>query len=169
MKANQTSYRDLRGREYRLTDLSLDEQAFVRRLIAEAERLDDWNAFDNYWMTELAAFYETRGLTRRQMQETAAYRIAQDLSGRIAVRHGLAEPPDYRDELEDLIHREFATRHAFCEATGLSDDMVSHVLARRKQLAIDTLETALSKIGYGLRIIRLSEQDADQPVKSHSA
>jgi hypothetical protein len=31
--------------------------------------------------------------------------------------------------------------------------MLSHVLARRKHLAIDTLESALGKIGYTLRIM----------------
>lgn len=162
MGPNQTMYRDLRGREYQLAALDSDEQTFVRRLIAEADRLDDWNAFDNFWMVELAKFYEARGLNRQQMQETAAYRIAQDLSGRIAVRHGLAEPPNYRDELEHLIDREFPTRHAFCEATGLSDDMLSHVLARRKQLSIGTLENALGKIGYRLTIVRVHRPDVDQ-------
>jgi hypothetical protein len=46
----------------------------------------------------------------------------------------------------------FKTRREFCEATGLSEDMLSHVLARRKHLAIDTLSSALEKVGYTLHI-----------------
>lgn len=60
--------------------------------------------------------------------------------------------PDYRDELDELIRENFPTRRAFCEATGISEDMLCHVLARRKHLAIDTLNEALSRIGYTLRI-----------------
>jgi hypothetical protein len=45
---------------------------------------------------------------------------------------------------------DFSSRRAFCEATGLSEDMLSHVLAGRKDFALDTLTEALAKIGYGL-------------------
>ena len=63
------------------------------------------------------------------------------------------EPPTTATNLEQIIRERFATRRQFCEATGLSEDMLSHVLARRKHLAIDTLQDALSKIGYSLRIV----------------
>ena len=38
-------------------------------------------------------------------------------------------------------------------ATGLTEDMLSHVLAGRKHLAIETLSEALQKIGFSLRIV----------------
>jgi hypothetical protein len=40
----------------------------------------------------------------------------------------------------------------------LAEDLISHVLARRKHLAIDTLTEALDKIGYRLEI-RPTPQD----------
>lgn len=90
---------------------------------------------------------------RKQSRQTAVYRIAQDLGSRIAIQAGFARMPDYRDELDELIRSRFKTRREFCRATGLSEDMVSHVLARRKHLAVDTSQEALSKIGYSLRIV----------------
>jgi len=62
---------------------------------------------------------------------------------------------DYRDELELLIVTRFRTRREFCAATGLSEDMLSHVLARRKHMAIDTLTEALARTGFRLTIVPL--------------
>jgi hypothetical protein len=86
-----------------------------------------------------------------------AYRVGQDLGSRLAVAAGAARPPDYRDDLEELIRTRFRTRREFCEATGISEDMLSHVLARRKHLALDTLTEALNRIGYTLHIAPLAE------------
>jgi len=55
--------------------------------------------------------------------------------------------------LEDLVRAHFPTRRAFCEATGLSEDMLSHVLAGRKDLSLEKLTGALARIGYRLRIV----------------
>ena len=56
-----------------------------------------------------------------------------------------------------LIHAKFRTRREFCEATGLSEDMLSHVLAKRKNLSIETLAEALAQIGYTIHITPLPE------------
>src|SRR5205807_1278051 len=102
----------------------------------EAVKRSDWNSFDSFRTTSVAEFYERRGHDRRSMRETIVYKIAQDLSGRLAVKGGMACLPDYRGELKELIRKQYPTQRAFCEATGLAGDMVSHVLARRKHLAI---------------------------------
>jgi hypothetical protein len=104
-------------------------------------------------MSRVARFYAARGLSRRDVRQTAAYRIGQDLASRIAIDAGLTRAPDYRDELERIIRQRFSTRRDFCRATGLSEDMLSHVLAKRKHLAVDTLAMALQKIGYALRVV----------------
>jgi hypothetical protein len=70
----------------------------------------------------------------------------------LGIAQGKTRLSDYRDELEHLILTRFKTRRQFCQATGLSEDMLSHVLARRKHLAIDTLNAALERIGYTLHI-----------------
>ena len=82
----------------------------------------------------------------------------------MAVEAGLARVPDYRDELDALIRSRFQTRREFCQATGLTEDMLSHVLSGRKHLAIETLSEALQKIGFSLRIVPVkSIEPASQP------
>ena len=81
------------------------------------------------------------------MTKTLPYRIAQDLSSRIGLTSGMMRFPDYRDDLADLIRTRFKNRRQFCKKTKLSKTMLSHVLARRKHLASDTLTKALRRIG----------------------
>jgi hypothetical protein len=151
MNRNKT-YTDLKGRVIVLADLDAEERELVDELKSYAAAHPDWNEYGNYWMPKVYALYKARGLTRRETIATDVWRIAQDIGGRIAVAAGLARAPDYRDDLESLISTHFPTRRAFCEATGLSEDMLSHVLAKRKHLAVDTLNEALGRIGYALHI-----------------
>ena len=115
----------------------------------------EWSAYANYYMATVGNFYHPRGLTPRQITETPVWKIAQDLKSRLMIAAGDALPPgpDYRDRLSDLIRSAFPTQRAFCEATGLSEDLVSHVLSKRKHLSIDNLSEALRRIGYRLDIV----------------
>lgn len=161
---NVATYQDLHEQDIALDGLTAAECSLVDRLQARAKSESDWNEFDNFWTAEVANFYRSEGLSRPEMRQTVPYRIGADLSSRLAIAAGLARMPDYRDELDDLIRSRFRTRRAFCQATGLSEDMLSHVMAKRKQLAIDTLATALAKVGYGLKIVPLSRTEADTVV-----
>jgi hypothetical protein len=155
--APDNAYIDRKGHVYGLATLAADELDLVRRLQAHAESHSDWFDYHNYWMPELIKFGDSRGITRRELMQTVAYRIAQDLGSRIAIAAGIAKQSDYRGELETLIHTKFRTRREFCEATGLSEDMLSHVLAKRKNLSIDALTEALAHIGYTIHITPLPE------------
>ena len=150
-------YQDLKGRELALDDLPADERRLISELRSAAKKSKDWSSFSNLWMSKVSEFYSPRGLTRPQIRQTAGYRVGQDLDSRMAIAKGLARAPDYRDELESLIGERFQTRRAFCEATGLTEDMLSHVLSKRKHLAINTLEESLRRIGYTLHITPLVE------------
>lgn len=149
------TYVTLRGDVFALGDLDVAELEFVDDLKERAETHPDWNDFDNYWTSRIGSFYSARGMDRKEVPKTVVWKIAQDLSGRIGIAAGLVRMPDYRDELEFLIRREFKSRREFCEKTGIKEDMLSHVLARRKHLSIDTLMEALSRIGRTLRIVPL--------------
>ena len=83
---------------------------------------------------------------------SAAWRIAQDLSDRLGIAAGLVAADDALGDLEHLIREKFRSRRAFCQATGLAEDMLSHVLAGRKDLSLRALEQALRQIGYALHI-----------------
>jgi hypothetical protein len=138
-----------------LSDLSAEEELLVSVLQRRAREATDQNEFDAFWMKFVSEIYRPR-LTHREIQQTKVYRIARDLSERVSVRLGLARQ-DYRDQLAELIRTQFASRKEFSKATGLSEDMISHVLRRRKHLSIETLEKALGRIGYTLRFVPKSE------------
>lgn len=146
-------YVDLKGREISLAELTDPERTLIQKMMVAADSATDWSEFSNLWPTKVAELYAGQNLTRPQLRHTLVYRVCQDLDSRFAVSRGLARGPDYRDELARLIEQRFHTRREFCEATGLSEDMLSHVLARRKHLAINTLEESLHRIGYSLHIV----------------
>lgn len=146
---------DLEGDAISLAGLEVSERALIDRCRDQAKL--DPEGYHNFWMKEVSDLYVPRGLSRRQITQTAVYRIAQDIGSRLMVEAGEARLPDYRDDLERLIRERFPSRRAFCEAAGISEDMLSHVLARRKHLAIWTLTEALSRIGCRLRIVEESE------------
>jgi hypothetical protein len=150
-------YVNLKGEAISIADLTDAERKLVAKLTRQAKEVGDWNEFENYWTRAVTDFYAGSGLSRKQARATGVYRIAQDLGSRLAVQAGIARAPDYRDELSDLIQTRFQTRRAFCQATGLTEDMLSHVLAGRKHLAIETLADALSRIGFSLRIVPAKE------------
>lgn len=153
----RTKYVDLKGQSFRLADFDEEERALVDKFLALAATNPQWHVYGNQWQPEIDRLYSPRGLSRREMIETPVYRILQDLGSRLGLAQGKMRMSDYRDELEQLILTRFKTRRAFCEATGLSEDMLSHVLARRKHLGIDTLTDALAKIGFALHIAPVSE------------
>ena len=146
------AYTDLKGRTYSLAGLDDQEWELLQELERFSIEQPDWVAYRNLWTTKVRNLLAARGLVPRERHATPLYRIAQDIGSRLAVAAGVAQPPDYRNELESLIRDNFRTRREFCEATGISEDMLSHVLAGRKHLAIDTLSQALERIGYRLQI-----------------
>jgi hypothetical protein len=156
MATKFTKHVDLRGRVYALSGLDEEERELLTALKTFADTNPPWHEYQNRWMAEVGRFYEARGLSRREIIETPVYRVAQDIGSRLGIAQGKMRQSDYRDELEQLILAQFKTRREFCEATGLSEDMLSHVLARRKHLAVDTLYSALEKVGYTLHIAPLA-------------
>jgi hypothetical protein len=145
-------YVDLDGNEFDLAKLDADERRLVARLRRRARTHPTWGDFDNFWMRQVAAFYDARGVPRRASRETAAYRIAEDLSSRLGIAAGLIRPDDYRHELERLIRTKFATHRAFCKAAGISKEALDDVLSGKNNLPLTTLTRALDRIGYTLHI-----------------
>jgi hypothetical protein len=143
------------GTNFVLAVLDEDERQLVEELRAFSKKEADWAAFSNFYLDKLGTFYKSRGLSRQEITKMPVWMIAQDIAGRLHIAQGLARPSDYRDELEFFIQTKFPTRRAFCEATGLSEDMLSHVLAKRKDFGIHTLSDALAKVGYGIHIVPL--------------
>ena len=150
-------YITLKRERISLSALNSEELALVDELIDLHQRESNWPIFRNYWIAKVSDLYTKRGLTRKEVTETLVWRIAQDLGSRIMVRTGFARAPDYRDKIDEIVRSKFPNRRAFCEATGISEDMLSHVLAHRKHLAVDTLTEALERIGYEMQFVPIKE------------
>lgn len=150
-------YVDLDGHEFCLEHLDAEECKLLARIRRRARTHPDWDAFDNYWTNAVPTFYKPRGVARKEAPRTLPWRIAQDPSSRLGIATGLVRPDDYQGDLEDLIREKFPSQRAFCKATGLSEDMLSHVLAGRKDLSLAKLTGALERIGYRLRIVPIPE------------
>ena len=150
-----TTHTTLQGLELDLTSLTAEEAAVfeqARRAYAESP---DWHAFKQKWLNEVLSIYDQQQLPRREAISKPLYRAVQDLGSRLMVQAGYAKMPSYREQIEAIIETKFETRREFCEATGLSEDMLSHVLRGRKDVSISTLTESLEKIGYALAIVPL--------------
>ncbi len=162
MTTKRAKYVDLDGREWPLNDLGQDERQLIaklqrsmkRHLNSKSKLLQKWCDFDNHWLPLVLAFYKAKGVSRKEIVQTPVFQIAQDLSGRLAVSLGLVKKPDYRSGLSEIIDSQFKSRREFCEATGLTEDMLSHVLAGRKDLSIEALTNALDQMGFTIRFVR---------------
>jgi hypothetical protein len=145
-------YVDLDGNGLALDGLDDAERRLIARLRRRARTHPDWCDFSNYYQRALAEFAKARRLARKAVARTAAFRIAQDLCSRLGLAEGHIRPDDYLSDLEDLVRSKFPSQRAFCDATGIAPDMLSHVLAGRKDLSLEALTRALERIGYRLRI-----------------
>jgi hypothetical protein len=154
-----STYFDLYGQPIDVSSLDDDELQLVEELEQFARDHSDilTGEYWNFSMRRVGEFYEARGLTREETIKSAVWRISQDIRGRMMIAAGLARRGDYRDDLEHLILMQFPSRRAFCEKTGISEDMISHVLAKRKHLGMDALSNALAKIGYTIQITQMPD------------
>jgi hypothetical protein len=149
------------GDSFDLSALDAEEKELVRDLVSFANEHSDGRPwmFRNYYIGRVGEFYEGRGLSRKEVTQTTVWKLAQSIAGRLMVAAGIARDPkderesdDYREKLDSIIREKYGSRRKFCELTGISEDMLSHVLAKRKHLSIQALSDALAKIGYGIQI-----------------
>ncbi|HEV3256894.1 MAG TPA: hypothetical protein VG013_08455 [Gemmataceae bacterium] len=153
-------YVDLYGNRISLADLDAEERGLVARLRRRAQAKPGWCEFRNLAMHAVGEFYDGRGVSRKKVSQTPVFRIALDLGNRLGIAEGKVRPPDerdYRDQLEQLV-LQFPSRAAFCKAAGISQDMLSHVLAGRKDLSLEALTKALGRIGYRLAIAPMPDR-----------
>jgi len=152
MKQNDV-YVNLDGDRIALASLDAQERKFLARLRRRARTRPDWNDFDNYWTVALPAFYVARGVVRKTVPQTTLWQIAQDLSSRLGIAAGFIRPPDFLDELDELVHFKFGSERAFCTATGMPEALIRQVRAGRADMSLETLAKGLERIGLRLRIM----------------
>lgn len=156
-----TTYVGLYGDAWDLMELDAQELLLLTDLQKKARVCEHakgkpaqrWSDYCNYRVEKILGFYKARGLTRNQIVRTALHQIGQDMSGRLGIALGVVTEPTYRGRLNKIIETKFKNRRAFCKATGLSEDMLSHVLAGRKDLSVKALSKALDRIGYSIEFV----------------
>ncbi len=148
-----TIYTTLHGCELDMGSLTSEEAALFAAARKAFGDSPEWHVFKQKWLNEVVRFYDRQKMPRRETVLMPLYRAVQDLGSRLMVNAGYARMPDYREQLLSIIETKFETRREFCEATGVSEDMLSHVLRGRKDLSIESLVDLLGKIGYGLSIV----------------
>ena len=149
-----SEYVNVYGDTIALAELDAQERALLNRLVRRARSKPGWCDFRNFAVSAVTAFYDARGVSRKRSSQGPLFRIALDLGHRLGIAEGKIAPPsfDYRDQLRRLLLH-FPTRGAFCKAAGISQDMLSHVLAGRKDLSLQTLSKALERVGYRLTFV----------------
>jgi hypothetical protein len=155
-----TIYTTLHGTTVNLASLTSEEAAIfaaARKAYVDSPK---WIDFKQTWLDEVVKLYDRQKVSRRETVLKPLFRAVQDLGSRLMVNAGYARMPDYREQLLSIIETKFDTRREFCEAAGVSEDMLSHVLKGRKDLSIGALEELLGKIGYGLSLVPLTKAAA---------
>jgi hypothetical protein len=159
-RAADNSNDDMDEGPFDLSLLDAEERTLVRDLISFAEEHPDARTaeYRNYYVRRVGGFYEARGLSRKETTKTTVWQIAQNIAGRLMVASGIArDSDDYREKLDALIREKYGSRRRFCELTGISEDMLSHVLAKRKHMSIQSLSDALAKIGYTIQFTQMPD------------
>jgi hypothetical protein len=162
--ASENPRDNLNRDSFDLSSLDEQERALVRDLISFADEHPDARTaeYRNFYVHQVGDFYQARGLSRKETTQTLVWQIAQDINGRLLVAAGMAkDSDDYREKLNALIREKYGSRRKFCELTGISEDMLSHVLAKRKHMSIQSLASALAKVGYTIQIAPIP--DASPP------
>jgi hypothetical protein len=133
-KKDQT-YRTLTGKALDLGRLATSERQYLAAVVEKYRASPEWTRFASWWMTEIAR----HGLGR----DSAAYRICQDLEGRLGIFQGKAALPDYRDYLEVLIEEQYGSRNKFCGETGIDENQLSRIFEGQGDFSVATLEKVL--------------------------
>lgn len=127
--------------------LDAQEKKLRDRIISEASTLSSLD-YNNSIFKVIFAFYTNQGLTRAEVVELPLYKLAAEYRGQKLLEEGLARPSDYRDQIASIIRDHFPTRKAFCEKVGIAEDMLSHVLARRRHFSMESLQSIAEKLNY---------------------
>lgn len=133
-----------------------DEQQIANRIMALFESATGASAFGNAWRALVFEFYRARKLTDVRILDSKLHRMGETLEDKLKLRTGTAAVPDYRDDLLEISKR-FSNRREFCEAAGISEDMLSHVIHSRKDFSIRALSEALGRIGYRIVLAPIEE------------
>lgn len=119
-------YRTLGGRVLDLSGLSDEDEAVIAEMEIMAACEAPWDVFERARLEEQARRGWKIGST--------AYLVAQDLGFRLAIAQGKVAPPDYRDQLRELVEERYPSLRDCAEGIGLLRGDLALVLCGSTQL-----------------------------------
>ncbi len=143
-------YTTLENEKYDCDQLPSPHREFLGKVLRYYGRKPLWDKFANFWLSKGSALWE--GINGKKLVELPVYKICQDLEARLGIEQGYTRERDIRDELEELVEGQFASKYQFCQVTGIDQGFLSNVFKKRKNFSISKLENALQKVGYKLTI-----------------
>ena len=146
------TYTTLENEKYYLEQLPPKHQEFLTEVLRYFDQAPPWDDFDQYWLSRGKKVWGRKKWA--QIIELPIYKICQDLEALLGIKQGYTRERDYRDELQEMISRNFSSCYQFCRVTGIDQGFLSNVFKKRKNISITVLENALHKIGYKLSIQR---------------
>jgi len=79
---------------------------------------------------------------------------------------------DYRDKLHDILEevngREGITRYRIAKLSGISEQTLSNVMHKRRNLSIDALQKLLESLGYEMHFLRSPDAAQREHQRHHS-
>ncbi len=80
---------------------------------------------------------------------------------------------DYRDKLRDVLEeihgREGTTRYRIAKLSGISEQTLSNVMHKRRNLSIDALQKLLDSVDYEVQFLPKSDVAKSDVAKSDAA
>ncbi len=143
-------YTTLENEKYDCDQLPAAYRDFLAKVLRYYSRGPSWDKFANFWLSKGNELWE--GMEGKELVDLPIYKICQDLEARLGIEQGYTRERDLRDELEELVESQFASKYQFCRITGIDQGFLSNVLKKRKNFSITRLENALHKVGYKLTI-----------------
>lgn len=150
MKMKTTNYITLKGEEINIEDLPSGHKEILREVAEYFKESPDWNDFSNFWLGKMRILSQNGN--RKELARSPLFRVFQDMASRLGINQGYMRLGDYRDYLAMIIDRDFPSRYAFCQKTGLNEAFLSHILKKEKNLSISKLQDAMNKAGYNVKI-----------------
>jgi hypothetical protein len=155
-------YTLLNGTTYDTAELSLPERALLEEVQAFYRTGPEWSQFFNFWFKRVQMIFAS--WPRQKVSALPIFQICQDLEARLGMAQGKVKPPDYREQLSQLIAAQYPDREALCRTAGLEYEVVERVLAGEEDVSMAQLQALLAALDCTLQVVPQARGPAAAPV-----
>jgi len=154
-------YTLLNGTTYDTADLSPPERAVLEEVYAFYRTGPEWSQFFNFWFKRVQMTFAS--WPRQKVSALPIFQICQDLEARLGMAQGKVKPPDYREQLSQLIQAQYPDREALCRTAGLECEVVDRVLAGEGDVSMAQFQALLAALDCTLQVVPRSAVTSGAP------